>query len=109
MAFRIEFNNLNTPIPDSIKLLPQIDNPNYQEIFRRVQTNDNSVSRFKKGFMGCKISQVVNTLICLIWKPELNREVSPKILRYIVDFLIASYDKCMTLTVINRPLYQFIT
>jgi len=108
MAFRIEFNNLNMPIPDSTELLPQFDNPTYQDIFRRVQTRDGPVTKSKKGFIGCKISQLVNTLICLIWKPELNREVSPKILRYIVDFLIASYDKCMTLTVINRPLYQFI-
>jgi hypothetical protein len=108
MAFRIEFNNLNTPIPDSIGLLPQIDNPNYQEIFRRVQTNDTPVSRFKKGFVGCKISQVVNTLICLIWKPELNKEVSQEILNYIVRFIIIAFDKCMTSSINNRVLFHFI-
>jgi hypothetical protein len=108
MAFRIEFNNLNTPIPDSAGLLPQVDNPNYQEIFRRVQTNDTPVSRFKKGFVGCKISQVVNTLICLIWKPELNREVSQEILNYIVRFIIIAFDKCMTSSASNRVLFNFI-
>jgi hypothetical protein len=108
MAFRIEFNNLNVPIPDSTGLLPQINNPTYQEIFRRVQTNDAPVSRFKKGFMGCKISQLVNTLICLIWKPELNREVPPEILNYIVRFIIIAFDKCMTSSVSNRPLFHFI-
>jgi hypothetical protein len=108
MAFVIEFNNLNIPIPDSTGLLPQINNQTYQEIFRRVQTRDGPVTKSRKGFIGCKISQVVHTLICLIWKPELNREVSPKILIYIVKFLIAAYDRCMTLTAANRPLYQFI-
>ena len=106
MAFRIEFNNLNEPIPDSTGLLPRVDNPNYQDIFRRVQTRDGPVSRSKKGFIGCKISQVVNTLICLIWKPELNRAVSPQILNYIVKFLIAAYDKCMDHS--ERALYEFI-
>jgi hypothetical protein len=108
MAFRIEFNNLNIPISDSTGLLPQFDNPNYQEIFRRVQTNDTPVSRFKKGFMGCKISQVVNTLICLIWKPEFNREVSQEIINYIVRFIIIAFDKCMTSSVSNRVLFHFI-
>jgi len=108
MAFRIEFNNLNVPIPDSTGLIPQFDNPTYQEIFRRVQTNDAPVSRFKKGFIGCKISQLVNTLICLIWKPELNSEVPPKILNYIVRFIIIAFDKCMTSSVSNRPLFHFI-
>ena len=108
MAFRIEFNNLNIPIPDSIGLIPQFDKPTYQEIFRRVQTNDAPVSRFKKGFVGCKISQLVNTLICLIWKPKLNMEVPPEILNYIVRFIIIAFDKCMTSSVSNRPLFHFI-
>jgi hypothetical protein len=106
MAFRIEFNNLNEPIPDSTGLLPRVDNPNYQDIFRRVQSRDGPVPRSKKGFIGCKISQVVNTLICLIWKPELNRAVSPQILNYIVKFLIAAYDKCMDHS--EKALYEFI-
>ena len=108
MEFVIEFNNLNILIPDSTGLLPQINNPNYQEIFRRLQTRDGPVTKSRKGFIGCKISQLVHTLICLIWKPELNGEVSPEILFYIVKFLIKAYDKCMTLTVANRALYNFI-
>ena len=108
MAFVIEFNNLNGPIADSTGLLPQINNPTYQEIFRRVQTRDGPVTKSRKGFIGCKISQVVHTLICLIWKPELNGEVSQQILIYIVKFVILAYDRCMTFTQGNRALYQFI-
>jgi len=108
MEFRIEFNNLNEPIPDSTGLLPEINNPTYQEIFRRVQTRDRAVTKGTKGFIGCKISQVVHTLICLIWKPELNGEVSTETLIYIVKFLLESYDRCMTFTAANRALYQFI-
>jgi hypothetical protein len=108
MAFVIEFNNLNRSISDSSGLLPQISNPTYQEIIRRVQTRDGPVTKSKKGYIGCKYSQVVHTLICLIWKPELNGEVSPRILLYIVKFVILAYDKCMTATFANRALYEFI-
>ena len=62
----MELNNLNDIRPD---FLPDITSEIYTEIFRRVKAEDRPVTRGQPGFIGCRTSQLIYIIICLIWKP----------------------------------------
>lgn len=87
----MELNNLNEIRFD---LLPNIEGDLYKEIFRRVKAEDRAVTRRQPGFIGCRASQLIYTIICLIWKQEFNEYDMYK-LNKIVEIIIKVYNNCI--------------
>ena len=84
----MELNNLNEIRPD---LLPDIDSKIYTEIFRRVKADDRAVTRGQPGFVGCRTSQLIYIIICLIWKPQFNMDNLDQVNK-IVSFIIKVFN-----------------
>jgi len=93
----MELNNLNEV---RTNFLPDITSEIYTEIFRRVKAEDRPVTRGQPGFIGCRTSQLIYIIICLIWKPEINQYDMVK-LNKMVSFIIKVYKNCFFIK--NQP------
>jgi hypothetical protein len=98
--FILPLNNLNNI---SVDLLPNIESDIYKYIFFRVKSEDRSVTRNQPGFIGCRTSQLIYTIICLIWKPEFNMADTDKINK-IVRFIINVFNNCLLIK--TQPFIQ---
>ena len=84
----MELNNLNEIRPE---FLPDIDSKIYTEIFRRSKTVDHPVTRGQPGFIGCRTSQLIYIIICLIWKPQFSMDNLDQVNK-IVSFIIKVFN-----------------
>lgn len=81
---------------NQIITLPNIDSPEYKEIFFNIATQCHSVTRAQKGTIACKSSQLIYIIIALIWQDRVNNIKKAEKVSKI-------YDKCAR----NSAIYKF--